>query len=290
MFARIARQYRRFFFCSSLLLTIVALGVTLNLSEWPSAQNGLLITVLAWIIMLFLVVGLPIVLLATLSPGLLPMIEIWGITLLLGAVFDPVFNTVKTAAQLPGWTFCLYLLALFIVVERALYGPWLATFLCRDMKKNRAEFVVNGTPETLWRALVPAPEHAESYYWPKARFLAAPRGSHADCVLNLPRQRGYKDALLEIYVEEAIPHTNLRYRADPMLGSADPAHTVEFEITPLDDQTCQVSYTLQYLAVPLGKRLFYYLNHDFNDTLASLRARVSGRSDRSIHGLQMLSA
>ena len=88
------------------------------------------------------------------------------------------------------------------------------------------------------------------FYWPKASFLAPPRGSSADFVLNLPRQGHYKDALLKIHIERAQPPRKLRYRAEPMPGSADPAQIVDIRIAPFDDTRCRVTYTVQYLAVP----------------------------------------
>ncbi|MEO3414010.1 SRPBCC family protein [Roseovarius sp. CAU 1744] len=288
MFARIARQYRRFLLGSALLTLIVALGLLLGLADWPADMSNPLLVTLSWLILLVLVVGIPVALFALLLPGLLPLIEIWGIALLLLGLLDPAIRFVIAQAALPGWSWCIALFAVFICVERALYGPWLLDFRRRDMPERTATLVIPGTPDAIWRALAPDPEHPQNFYWPGASFLAPPRGSHADVVLNLPRQGGYKDALLKIHLERADPPARLRYRAEPMPGSADPAHHVAIDIAPIDGGKCRVIYTLQYLDVPLGRRLFYYLNHDFRDTLASLRARLSGRPDRSIQGLQML--
>lgn len=289
MFTRIAHQYRRFLLGGILLTLLTGLGLLYGLVDLPPEMAAApFITTLAWLIVIVLVIGLPTALFALFLPGLLPLIEIWGVALLLLALLDPPLRFIITQAALPGWSWCIALFIAFICAERALYGPWFGNFRRRDMKAQTATLVIPGTPEALWRALAPDPDHAADYYWPGATFLAAPRHSSADFVLNLPRQGHCKDALMKIHIDTRQPPNRLHYHAAPMPGSADPAQRVEIDIAPIDNGACRVTYTLQYLDVPLGKRLFYYLNHDYRDTWVSLRARLSGRPDRSVQGLQML--
>lgn len=288
MFARIFRQYRRFLLGSVLLTMIFGLSLLLGLADWPAEMTNPIIGTLAWIILLFLVVGIPVFLLALIFPDLLPLIEIWGIAILLVGLLDPVIRFAMELSHAPPWVYCLALLAAFICVERCLYGPWLSNIWRRDMKQQSATLVIPGAPDRIWRALAPDPDHAAAFYWPGAGFLAPPRGSSADFVLNLPRHGYRKNALLKIHIDESDAPNHMRYRAEPMPGSVDPAHHVDISIAPIDNNRCRVVYSLQNLDVPVGQRLFYYLNHDFRDTLASLRARLSGRPDRSVQGLQML--
>lgn len=288
MFGRIARQYRRFLFGSLLLGLFMGLALALGLADPFEMTGPPVLFGLALAITCLLVIGLPIAILALVLPGLLPLVELWLVTLLLLALLDPVLTPAIRSAGLPGWSWCLFLLAAFIVTERSLYGPWFDRLGRRDMARQDTSFTVAGDPEEVWARLVPDPLHAGRYYWPGARFLPVPSGCDADMILSLPRRSGAKEGLFEIHVDAATPPTHIRYRAMPLPGCDDPAQEMEIRISKLDDTQCAVTYSRQLLDVPAGKRLFFWLSHDFRDSAASLRARLAGQADRSLQGAQML--
>lgn len=288
MFARIARQYRRFLFGSLLVSLFMAVTLLSGIADWPAEVNHPVIGTLAWAILLILIVGTPIVVLSLFLPGLLPLIELWGGTLLVLALIDPLVRPVMTGLGLPGWGYCVMLGATFLMVERALYGPWLANLWRRDMKKQSATLTVPGTPEDIWRKLYPDPANSQSFFWPGASFLANPDKSSPDMLLRLPRHHAAKDAVFDLHIEEVQAPDHFRYDLRPLPGCEDPHQRIEVKITPLDETQSRVTYTQQFLDLSFGQRLFSYLHNDFRDTLASLRARLAGRKDRSIQGSQML--
>ncbi|WP_135504726.1 hypothetical protein [Roseovarius aestuariivivens] len=291
MFARLARQYRRFLLGSVLLTLIMGVAVLNGLVD-PGALDPPpatpLIGVLAWLILLVLLIGTPILVFGLFLPGLLPLGEIWLLALLGLTLIDPLIRGAMTALGLPGWAYCLVLFTAFLVTERSLYGPWFARLGRRDMRPRSKTLILPGTPETLWPALVPDPSHAGRYYWPGASFLAPNDDSGADMILCLPRRMGAKDTLYEIHVDACRAQRDIRYRALPRPGTQDPAQAVSITLTPVTDTETRVTFTRQLLDVPAGQRLFLWLTHDFRDSCASLRARLSGRPDRSLQGAQML--
>jgi hypothetical protein len=234
------------------------------------------------------VIGIPVAILALLIPALLSLVELWLISLLLLALLGPPLRSITGGDVLTGWASCGFLVIAFIVIERSLYGPWMARVWRRDMERKTSRFTTRATPAATWRALFPDPAHVGDFYWPEASFLPAPEGSSTDFILSLPRRNGCKNTLAAVSVEAAEAHRYFRYRTQPLAGSGDPAQIIEVRMEPAENGGTYVSYSEQNLDVAFGQRLFFYLNHGFRDTLASLRARLDGRKDRSIQGLQML--
>ncbi len=288
MISRIARQHRRFLLGSLLLTLFMAAMLAQGTMELPSDVEAGPLMALAWVITLILVIGIPVVLFGLLMPALLPLVELWLITLVFLALIDAPLRSVLGLGALPGWASCAALVMGFVAVERALYGPWLNRVWRRDMARKTSRFITQASPEEAWRALFPDPAHIDHFYWPEAGFLAAPQSSHADFVLSLPRRGGYKNTLAEVIIEAAEPEQYFRYRTKPMPGSGDNAQIIEVQIIPQSNGRSMITYSEQNLDVAFGKRLFFYLSHGFRDTLASLRARLDGRKDRSIQGQQML--
>jgi len=287
MFARIARQYRRYLFGSVLLIVTMAIAFTLGITPYPEGMTHPVITPLAWFVLTVLVIGLPVTVLAVLLPGLLPLVELYVLTLLLLALASPPIYAV-IGVDLPGWIDCALLAIAFILVERLLYGPWLAHLWRRDMTARSTTFTLPGTPKDVMPRLCPTPAQIGMFYWPCANVLPIPEGMSADFVLSLPRDGRAKDDLLAITMDNLSPPHQVRYRADPMPGSPTPAHCVTIAITSATEDTSHVTYTRQFLDVLFGKRLFFYLGNEFRDTIASIRARLGGRRDWSLQGAQML--
>lgn len=287
MFFRVVRQFRRFLLGSFLLTLFMGALLGQGVLDWPTNLAGPLLA-LAWVITLILVIGIPVAILAVLMPALLPLVELWLITLLVLALVETPLLVLLDEQSLPGWLSCVVLFIGFIGVERVLYGPWLSRVWRRDMAPRTSRVTVRTGAEKAWCALFPDPAHADAFYWPEASFLPAPEGSGADFILSMPRRTGYKNTLAEVIVEASEPGRYFRYRTRPLPGSGDPAQIVEVRIAPEGGERSRITYSEQFLDVTFGQRLFFYLNHGFRDTLASLRARLDGRKDRSIQGQQML--
>lgn len=284
MIARIARQYLRFIFASLIFSAHVAIGTIFGHVEVPPVLLHPVIGPLSWVILLILVIGLPIMLVTLVLPGFLPLIELWLVTLLLSALISPLAANTNT----PGWVNGLILMGLFIVVERMMYGPWLSRLWRRDMAPKTADLTLPGTPEDIWPRLCPTPGRVDLFYWPGATILPTPEGTAGDFVLSLPRRGTAKDDLVAITIEDQTYPTHLRYRTTPMSGSPTPGATIEICLTNLDDTRSNIGFTQTFHNVSFGQRLFFYLGHNFRDTVASIRARLCGRRDWSLVGAQMV--
>lgn len=284
MIARIARQYRRFIFASLIFSALVAIGTIFGHVEVPQDLLHPVIGPLSWVILLVLVIGLPIMLVTLILPGFLPLIELWLVTLLLSALISPLAANTNT----PGWVNCLILLGLFIVVERTVYGPWLSGLWRRDITPKTAYLTLTGAPEDIWHRLCPTPGRIDLFYWPGAAILPKPEGAVGDFVLSLPRLGAAKDDLAVITIETETYPTHLRYRTTPMSGSPTPPTVIDIRLTKLDEDQSRLTYSQSFEDVPMGQRLFFYLGHNFRDTLASIRAHLSGRRDWSLQGAQMV--
>lgn len=289
MFARLVRQYRRIGFIALLLGLYFVLALVAGQADAP-VMAGPVAGPIGVLLALLIVAAVPTLVLALLLPGFLPLLELWLLAILLAAALDPLVAPLLTALDAPALTYCLSLLLAFVMVERCLYGPWLRNLHRRDMRARTHSFTIRATPAELWPVLVPDPRHVDRYHWPQASFLAPEQGSDADLVLILPRRTGYKDAAFDIVTEAREDPRHVTYRALPRAGCDDPAERVQIELAPIDETRTKITYTRQLLDIPIGKRLFFWLSHDFRDTCASLRARLSKRPDRSLQGAQMLRA
>ncbi|KIC35263.1 hypothetical protein [Leisingera sp. ANG-M7] len=288
MFSRIFRQYRRFLLGCALLTLGTILATELGFSEPFEVEGPPVLTAISLILAVVILMGLLITVFTLLLPAWLPMVEVVLLALLLSLPLEPVWQLVAAKTGAPDWISCFLLAGLIVAVERFIYGSWQPRSWRRDLKPCTTTFTVPGTPEIVWAKLAPIPAHKESYYWPDASFLPSKENSSADFILSLPRKDIYKDVLVEIRINKSDAPRHLSYRADPLAKGNEVAYAVEFRIDPISHERCRVTYSRQLLSVTPGKRLFLYLTNDFRDMRASLRARLSGRRDRSIQGLQML--
>lgn len=263
-----------------------ATGLATGAFDWQFDMRFDWILLASWAIILILVIGLPVAFLALVLPPLLGLVELFLLALILMAVIEPLASA-ALGRPFPGWASCLLLMAAFLMLERLIYGPWLNGVWRRDMRRMTGSFVTTASSDDVWAALLPDPETGAAFYWPGATFLPASTGSGADFVLSLPRRSGFKNTLAEITIETKEHPRHFRYRARPLAGSADPEQVIEVRIEPIEGSRTRVTYTEQNIDTPPGQRLFFYLHHGFRDTLASLRARVERRKDRTIQGSQM---
>ncbi len=286
MLTRVILQYRRFVLCSILFTVFFSLGILLGYAEWPENVRGPLAPV-AYLIAVIICVGTPIVLFSVLATFMLPLVEIWLVSLIvLMLVFTPMRAFLPTDT-IPGWVDCIALGALSILTYLAVYGSWFGGIIKKDMKKHTKIFYLAGEPEDIWNAFFPNPENPNRYYWPNTQFLPPPNGSKASFIMTLPRRGDLENMTQEVFIEYAQPFSEFRFSTLSLPGCSDPNQIVEVKITP-NGKKCQVEYTRQLVDVPIGKRLFLYLTNDFRDTVHSMKRRFAGRRDGSLQGRQML--
>ncbi|WP_170381269.1 hypothetical protein [Ruegeria atlantica] len=286
MLTRIFLQYRRFFLCCILLSVFFYLATLLGYGEWPEDVRGPLAP-LAYIITIAICIGTPIIVFSLLATFMLPLMEIWLVSLIvLMLVFTPM-RALLPADSIPGWVDCIALGALSILTYLAVYGSWFGGIMKKHMKKHTKTFHLTGDPEDIWNAFFPNPENPDRYYWPNTQFLPPPNGSKASFVMTLPRRGDLENMTQKVFIEYAQPFSEFRFSTRSLPGCSDPNQIVEVKITPTGTK-CQVEYTRQLIDVPIGKRLFLYLSNDFRDTVHSMKRRFSGRRDGSLQGRQML--
>lgn len=287
MFSRLFRQYRRFLFG----WVLIGLGVIFVSYTGEIGENELgstpVIAAISMVLAVTLIMTSLITPIALLIPNHLPMIEIGGVALIFSGLVDPVWRWIEDALNLPGWTYCILLCCCILFARYVLYGDWHPKSWRCDLKPRTTVFKVPGSPETIWKQIVPDPAHSGSYYWPAATFLPPRQDSDADFLLSLPRRGGYKDALDEIRIEHSDAPKHIIYRAVPMVENGGVAERIEFKIAEIGNDSCSITYTRQLFSVSPSSLIFLYFSNGFRDSSASLRARLCGYRDHSLQGLQM---
>lgn len=286
MLDRILRQYRRLGF--GMLMFSIFMGAYAVFVGWPGTDNfpqdsiAIISMTLAVLITAFLIVGAAIVVLGIIAPGSLPLIEIVSIALFVGTPLVALRKTLGLSSHFD----LIVILGALILVERLIVGDWGAKIRRRDVAPKTTRFTVPLSPEEVWKKVVPLPGHGASYFRPSTDFLAAPDGSDADFVMHSKRRWGLKDSVEQVYVEANDPCTHFRFRSEASLGSAMPGERVDIRLAPGTDGTT-MDLTVAFLNVSLGMRLRLWLGQDARDYAKSVRNRLLGRRDGTIHGSQI---
>lgn len=280
MLGRLSRQWRRLLVGMALLIVSLALYWTLHGAPDDVRFNA--IFAMSVVLAALIVVGAAIAALSLVAPGSLPLVELLLITLILCVPL----TYVRHQLGIPAWTDCILLGAMIVLTERVLYGDWGQGLMRRDSGPHVTRFTVPLPTDEVWKRIVPLPEHAASYFRPATDFLPAPEGSDADFILHAKRRWGLKDSVEAIHIEEYDGHSRFCYRAEPSQGSTLPAERIGIRLTPQGDGT-RVEMSTTFLNAPLGTRLRLWLGRDAWDYTASVRNRLTGRRDGTVHGRQI---
>jgi len=199
------------------------------------------------------------------------------------------FGLARMSAGLPAWIDCVFFGAAIFALSHITAGLWLTGLGRRDTALKRAVFEVPGSVDEVWSRIVPLPENAGAYYWPRAAFLAPPEESDADFILLSPVRSHINTPLEAFWIEAREADGMVTLRSKPLPGSSGLSERRTFRLEPVGSGT-RVGIDLRFLDVPLGRRIGLWINNDPNEYFASLRAQASGRRDRSLHGRYMLAA
>ena len=291
MFGRIARTSRRVAFGGALLILFIALGWATGLSEVPAELQyidgavEIAVFLVAVILVILILIGAPAIVLATLAPGMLPLIDLVAMSLVVGVPLTLLMRVFEP----PYWTYCIGLFAIYLVLQRIFYGPWLGSFRAKNSKTYKNSFEVPEAPDAVWARLAPLPENAKSYYWPKAEFSAPSEGSDADFVLTSPRRKGLQDSVEAVWIENLDPGRTMTIRSQPLNGGASVQERYSLTVSPVGPRT-RVEIENTFVEASAFQRFRVWLNNDANDFGASLKNRALGRRDGSVHGRQVLPA
>ncbi|WP_071799445.1 hypothetical protein [Natronohydrobacter thiooxidans] len=256
--------------------------------EWDQAVFIWPIAVISILLASLIIFGGITILFALFFPSLLLLVEIFAVGAVLLTALSPIVDAASQFFGAQIWLPMISCAAIFLLAGELLYGLTLSDRWRRDMAPYRFSMVLQATPQTVWNMLVPQAPLAREFHWPQATVLAAPQDSDADFILCLPRRKDVKDALLEIRFEAQIPFSQARYLETPRAGSGDPETRVDITLAENGNGSCTVTVAQQYLNVPVKKRLSLWLNHSYRDAEACFRARLRGRRDWSIIGVQLL--
>jgi hypothetical protein len=287
--ARVLRARRRMI-VGTFLLTLWIVLVLTGYNDVPqnvelSSFGGWALFVTACFILAVPIVCVTVFLLALLEPGLLPAVEV----ALAASAATMFVSLARMAAGLPWWIDFIVLFAAWWTLSQILAGLWLSHLGRRDTPVRRTVFVVAEPADKVWSRIVPLPENAGTYYWPKAMFLAPPDGSDADFVLLSPR-RGHLPQLLEAnWIEAREADRSVTLRSAPLPGSSTASERRTYRLEPVGTGT-RVEIEVGFLDVPLGRRVALWISNDPGNYLDSLRDQASGRPDRSVFGREMLPA
>lgn len=286
------RQWRRTLVGAALLSVFILLciafgyeGAPPNLLEKPTGWIALALTGLIVSVALTLIGAL-------LIPGLLSLIELWGVTLIAGVLVFSATEAIPSMPELNGLWNCAILMAVFLLVHKALYGDWQASFLRSKPRTTKRTIKLRSDPQTVWNALLPDPNRATDHYWTGTTFLDAPDPTSANFIMCRPRRGGLKDEILEVQIENTSPFESFTMKSWPANANDKETPvvrlTVHLQPTASGGTRLRVEETL--LRYAYGQRLMWWLSNDLSDHLHSMRAKIDGRSDGSIHGSQMIPA
>ena len=282
MIGTFLRQWRRILLSTLAFMAFVAVGRALGYPGMEGLTGGpVLIVVSVFLACLIVVTGATLVL-SVLMPTLLPLVERTGVALILATPAGPVL----AAWGWPGWTQCVVLFVAIQAVSYAVAGGWQAR-LARPGRPRTGSFTTRLPMAEVRRRLIPHPADAASYYWAGTSFAEAPDGSDADFVMTRPRRGALPDAVDAVRIREEVPGRLWSWEAVPVDGGAAPAVRTTVGIAPTARGT-RVTVCEQVFSAPPGMLLHWWLSGDFRDHLASMKARLAGRRDVSIHGRQMV--
>lgn len=252
-------------------------------SEQVSAPGGVVLLAISLVIAIFLVVAVPVSVLAALVPGCLGIIELF----LIAIFFAIPVTLVRQMIGLPAWIDCFTIAALYLAAYQVFFGSWLDGLGRRDTRTHRACFEVPDPVEAVWSRIAPLPENAGTYYWPKAEFMSPPEGSSADFILHAPRRRGLSPAIDVFRVEALEPGRAVTLLSEPVPGGHGVKERQSLRLTPVGTGT-RVELEVTFLDVPLSHRIRLWLGNDAKDFAVSLRNRAQARKDSTVHGRQVL--
>lgn len=286
------RQWRRTLLGAVLLAIFVLLCIGLGYEGVPP---GLLQKPTGWIAVALtgLIVSLGLTLIgALLIPGLLSLIELWGVSLILGAIVFSGLNVISWLPELNALWNCAILMAIFLLVHKALYGDWQVNFLLSTPITKRRSTKLRADRETVWNALLPDPTRPEDHYWTGTTFLDAPDPSVADFIMCRPRRGGLKDETIAVRLENIVPLETFTLNSQPANTNdrETPVVRLVVDLAPTAKGGTKLSIEETIFRYSYGQRLLWWLSNDLSDHLHSIRAKIDGRSDGSIHGSQMIPA
>lgn len=281
MIGRLWRQRRRILFGMVLMALALGLSVALGLVDWPENLNGG-IGALAALITLLIVVGGPTLALALVAPSSLPMIERFGLAFLAAT---PLTWGMEQVGLTGLWTF-LALLATYFAVEQALSAGWLARGLRRGLRPVTRRIDLSAPASEVLARIDPMAGSGGGYFWTATTRLPPPDDSEADAVLHMARRGALRPAVELVYIETRRPD-RLTLRLVPLAERDRQGERLDYLLKDRPDGGTRLTMTATILDAPFAERFQSWLGHEAQDLLASISARLRGRRDGSIHGLQM---
>ncbi len=284
------RQWRRTLLGTLLLvifmLVCIGLGYERDKIDFLHHPLGWLAMFLAGLI----IAGSLTIIGAFFVPGLLPLIELWGISLIVGATTFAVLDSLPWLPDLNGLANCAVLIAVYLLVHKLLYGDWQAGVLPTKPVTTKRSIRLASDPKTVWNALRPDPARPNDHYWTGTSFLPAPDGATSDFIMSRPRRGGLKDETLLVTIQDEVPFQSFTLRTEPANANdlETPSVRIVFTLEPGAKGGITLSVEETLCRYTPGQRLAWWLSNDLSDHLHSMRAKIDGRSDGSIHGSQMI--
>ncbi len=284
------RQWRRTLLGTLLLVIFILVCIGLG---YERDKTDFLYHPLGWLAMFLaglIIAGSLTVIGAFFVPGLLPLIELWGISLIVGATTFAVLDSLPWLPNLNGLANCAVLIAVYLLVHKLLYGDWQAGVLPTKPVTTKRSIRLASDPKTVWNALRPDPARPNDHYWTGTKFLPPPDGSAFDFIMNRPRRGGLKDENLAVTVQNEVPFETFELHSEPVNANdlETPSSRSVFTLEPALKGGTRLHMEETLLRYTPGQRLAWWLANDLSDHLHSIRAKIDGRSDGSIHGSQMI--
>lgn len=273
------RQWRRILLAAAFLAASLVLAALTGRAPGDVETDPLGIFVLAAFLTSLVVVTPLAALLSALAPRLLALFEPAGMALFTGVAVMPAW----TRLGLPEWADCLLIGGLIYLAGVVLDGRWQARF-AGPGRARTASVTIARPGDAVWRALRPDPSRPEAHYWPGTAIEGEDPWRF---VMVRPRRGRLPDERVSVAVEEAVPGRHFTMTLEP--EGAGPRLRLETGLAETEKGT-RVTVTEQVLSATPGARFFWWLSADLKDHLASMKNRIEGRRDPTLHGRQMIRA
>ena len=182
------------------------------------------------------------------------------------------------------------MIAVFLGINRLIYGDWQNRFRDDRIYWEQRTIRLRSDPMTVWQALRPDPAHPARHYWPGTSFMPVPKGEDADFLMVRPTRSGLKDETLLVSLEDQSPGQALAIITRPLNpnDAETPVVRMDIRLGALSNGGTELKMRETISRVTWGQRFEWWLSNDVADHMASMRARIDGGFDGSIHGSQMV--
>ena len=244
------------------------------------------ITYLAILLTSIIVVGAAQVFVTYMLPDIRSILEMALATLLISTLLYQIVPGLDGNNGFVNW---ILFVSLFLIVERLVYGHILDPLAPSGQQDFKRSFRTDLRPEQVWAALVPLPENAPTFHYPRTQISVIPDETDA-YLASYPLRDGQNYQLERIKVEDCAEPFRFIARFSPAAPSRSAgglSGKIDIAIMP-DGDGSAVVYEETRESAPLRRRIQWFMDDEFGDRMDSVLAHLRKRSDWSMLARQFV--